>query len=137
MLPEIQVLALTKLQGGTIRGSLNLPAQSLYPAIPTIYTIFKAARISKVIWYCGECWVQLQTTTRPPWGGFSDKPAQPASSRGRGPRAAGWFDDHLADQRDSEMQSLVLLDGITGWATAGSQYVQWMDEHDALHWASQ
>ncbi len=65
--PKSRSFSLTKLQGGTIRGSLNLPAQSLYPAIPTIYTIFKAARISKVIWYCGECWGQLQTMTRPLW----------------------------------------------------------------------
>ncbi|RYP18975.1 hypothetical protein DL767_009723 [Monosporascus sp. MG133] len=41
-------------QGGTIRGSINLPAQSLYPSIPTLYEIFKAAGVRKVIWYCGE-----------------------------------------------------------------------------------
>jgi hypothetical protein len=41
-------------QGGTIAGSLNLPAQSLYPSIPTLYTLFKAAGVSKVIWYCGK-----------------------------------------------------------------------------------
>jgi len=30
------------------------------------------------------------------------------------------------------MQSLVLLDGIKGWATAGEEYVQWMDEYEWL-----
>lgn len=40
------------LQGGTIRGSINLPAQSLYPAIPTLYNLFKSAGVQKVIWYC-------------------------------------------------------------------------------------
>ena len=46
---------LTKLlQGGTIHGSINLPAQSLWPAIPTIYAMFKAAGLCKVIWYCGR-----------------------------------------------------------------------------------
>lgn len=39
-------------QGGTIRGSINLPAQSLYPTIPTLYSVLKAAGVRKVIWYC-------------------------------------------------------------------------------------
>lgn len=45
---------LTPAQGGTIRGSINLPAQSLFPTIPTLYAWFKAAGVKKVIWYCGE-----------------------------------------------------------------------------------
>ncbi|KAG9565346.1 hypothetical protein KCU77_g4648, partial [Aureobasidium melanogenum] len=40
--------------GGTIAGSINLPAQSLHPSIPTLYRLFKAAGIPKVIWYCGK-----------------------------------------------------------------------------------
>lgn len=44
----------TRLQGGTIRGSINLPAQSLFPTMPTLYVLFKAAGVKKVIWYCGE-----------------------------------------------------------------------------------
>jgi arsenical-resistance protein 2 len=31
------------LQGGTIRGSINLPAQSLYSELPTLYTLFRSA----------------------------------------------------------------------------------------------
>ena len=42
----------TKQQGGTIRGSINLPAQSLWPTIPTLYSVLKAASVRKVIWYC-------------------------------------------------------------------------------------
>ncbi|KAH7190514.1 hypothetical protein DER44DRAFT_678819, partial [Fusarium oxysporum] len=38
--------------GGTIRGSINLPAQSLCPTIPTLYNMFKAAGLRKIIWYC-------------------------------------------------------------------------------------
>merc|ERR1711988_694 len=38
-------------EGGTIRGSINLPAQSLYPTIPTLYNMFRAAGIRTVIWY--------------------------------------------------------------------------------------
>ncbi|KAH7120889.1 Rhodanese-like domain-containing protein [Dendryphion nanum] len=96
-------------EGGSIRTSINLPAQSLYPTIPTLYTIFKAAGIRKVICYC-------------------------SSSRGRGPRAAGWFNDYIVDQSDIEMKSLVMTEGIKGWAGAGPEYVQWMTEYDASFW---
>jgi arsenical-resistance protein 2 len=41
-------------EGGTINGSINLPAQSLYPTIPTLFAIFSAANIKKVVWYCGQ-----------------------------------------------------------------------------------
>ena len=40
-------------KGGTIHGSINLPAQSLYPTIPALYTLFKKAKVTSVIWYCG------------------------------------------------------------------------------------
>lgn len=33
------------------------------------------------------------------------------------------------------MRSLVLLEGVKGWATAGANFVQWMDEYDAAVWA--
>ncbi|POR38854.1 Uncharacterized protein TPAR_00934 [Tolypocladium paradoxum] len=96
-------------EGGTIRGSINLPAQSLYPTIPTLYNMFKAAGLHKVVWYC-------------------------SSSRGRGTRAAGWFSDHLVERGDSHMESLILVEGITGWATAGGEFADWMDEYDATVW---
>lgn len=48
------IILLNFLQGETIRGSINLPAQSLWPTIPTIYAMFKAAGLRKVIWYCGR-----------------------------------------------------------------------------------
>ncbi|CAH0027530.1 unnamed protein product [Clonostachys rhizophaga] len=95
--------------GGTIRGSINLPAQSLYPTIPTLYSLFKAAGVHKIIWYC-------------------------SSSRGRGSRAAGWFKDHIDDQSDSDMESLILFEGISGWAKAGGEFVEWIDEYDAAVW---
>ncbi|KAH8688905.1 Rhodanese-like domain-containing protein [Phaeosphaeriaceae sp. PMI808] len=68
-------------EGGTIRNSINLPAQSLYPTMPTLYTLFKDAGLRKIIWYC-------------------------SSSKGRGTRAAGWFADYIADQGDDQMKSL-------------------------------
>ena len=41
-------------QGGTIRGSLNLPAQSLYNSLPTLLNLCESAKVGTVIWYCGE-----------------------------------------------------------------------------------
>ncbi|KAJ9133706.1 hypothetical protein NKR23_g10617 [Pleurostoma richardsiae] len=98
-------------RGGTIRGSINLPAQTLHPGIPTLYSMFKAAGIHTVIWYC-------------------------SSSRGRGARAAGWFSDYADDRGDSDMHSLILLEGINGWATAGGEFVSFMDEYDATVWVA-
>ncbi|KAJ8125777.1 hypothetical protein O1611_g7861 [Lasiodiplodia mahajangana] len=89
-------------QGGTIRGAINLPAQSLFPTIPVLYQLFKNAGVRHVIWYCG-------------------------SSRGRGTRAAGWFNDHIQGQGDEEMQSVILAGGIKGWAMAGDDFVTLMD----------
>lgn len=40
-------------QGGTIRGSINLPAQSLVPTLPALYTLFASAGVKHVVWYCG------------------------------------------------------------------------------------
>ncbi|KAL7813304.1 Rhodanese-like domain-containing protein [Trichoderma gracile] len=97
-------------EGGLIRGSINLPAQSLYPSIPTLYRLIKAAGIVKIIWFC-------------------------VSSRGRGPRAAAWFDDYLAKCGETDMESSVLLEGIKGWARAGDEYISWMDEYDVSVWA--
>ena len=58
-----------------------------------------------------------------------------ASSRGRGNRAAGWFGDYIAERGDAEMMSLVLFEGVKGWANAGAEYVQWMDEYDDKAWS--
>ncbi|CAK7207019.1 hypothetical protein SEUCBS139899_009827 [Sporothrix eucalyptigena] len=96
--------------GGTIQGSINLPAQSLWPLIPTYYQLFKAAGVRKVIFYCG-------------------------SSGGRGCRSGGWFGDYLTRQNDSNMQSLVLQGGIKGWTTAGKEYTDKMHEYNAAAWA--
>ncbi|KAK7915292.1 arsenate reductase (Arc2) [Apiospora marii] len=96
-------------EGGTIRGSINLPAQSLHPTIPRLYKLFQKAGVKKAIWYCG-------------------------SSGGRGTRAAGWFQDYLDDQGDTQMVSVILKGGIKGWATAGDEFVKWMDGYDEAVW---
>ncbi|KAL2170376.1 hypothetical protein VTG60DRAFT_4962 [Thermothelomyces hinnuleus] len=96
-------------EGGTIRGSINLPAQSLPLTLPSVYATFKAAGMRKVIFYCG-------------------------SSTGRGSRATGWLADHIAEVGDKDMKSLALAGGIKGWAAAGPEYVAWMDGYDAAVW---
>ncbi|KAL1981883.1 hypothetical protein VTN96DRAFT_2070 [Rasamsonia emersonii] len=96
-------------EGGTIHGSLNLPAQSLYLAIPTLYSILSQTQVRDVVWYCG-------------------------SSRGRGPRAAGWFADYLEEQGNTSIRSLVLEGGIKGWVSAGEEYTRSMDGYDASVW---
>lgn len=58
----------------------------------------------------------------------------PGSSRGRGPRAAGWFDDYINSQQDPRMKSVVMAEGIKGWACAGEEYVALMDEYEEAAW---
>ena len=115
------------LQGGTICGSLNLPAQSLYPSLPTLYAIVKAAKIPRVIWYCGEsllvCTMQFASPL------MSSK----GSSRGRGSRAAEWFQD-LTEKGDHDIASLVLVEGIAGWAKGSAEYTKLIDEYDPEIW---
>ena len=74
------------------------------------------------------------------------------SSQGRGPRAAGWFEDHIRD-RGGDMKSLVLVQGINGWAGRhhrqldgddndndgggdddDDDFVRFMDEYDPAYW---
>jgi len=102
--------------------------------------MFKAAGLRKVIWYC--CALPLA----PPQLKFARCPRQArelthtsnynriASSRGRGTRAAGWFADYIADRECTDMQSLVLFEGIKGWAKAGEEFVEWMDEYNKETW---
>lgn len=56
------------------------------------------------------------------------------SSRGRGSRAAGWFDDYINSQQDPRMKSVVMVEGIKGWACAGEEYVALMDEYEEAAW---
>ncbi|KAI8675697.1 Rhodanese domain-containing protein [Fusarium keratoplasticum] len=102
--------------GGFLRGSLNLPIESLYPALPTIYNLVKAADIQTVIWYC------------------ADPASCTVTSRGRGYRAAAWFGDFLAERNELGIKSVALFEGILGWALAGDEYTQHIDEFDPTAW---
>ncbi|ETS80711.1 hypothetical protein PFICI_08240 [Pestalotiopsis fici W106-1] len=98
--------------GGHIRGSINLPAQTLQSSLPTLYNMCKAAGVQKVIWYC-------------------------MSSRGRGTRGADLFSNYLQARGDSVMESIILVEGIRGWANAGDKFTDWLDEYDASYWESE
>lgn len=41
-------------KGGTIKGSLNIPMESLPSAIPTLYHLSSSTEISDVIFFCGK-----------------------------------------------------------------------------------
>lgn len=56
------------------------------------------------------------------------------SSQGRGARATKWFAEYLKERKDGEMRSLVLEGGVKGWAAAGTDYTQLMDEYDESKW---
>lgn len=57
-----------------------------------------------------------------------------ASSRGRGPRAAGWFAGFLQEKKDESMESLVLEGGIKGWVAKGGEHVRSMEGFEPAVW---
>lgn len=67
----LTISCLSRSQGGTIRGSINLPAQSLYPTIPALYNIFKAGSLRKVIWYSCNPPLPVPFAAGPSHGGKS------------------------------------------------------------------
>ncbi|CRG84896.1 hypothetical protein PISL3812_02072 [Talaromyces islandicus] len=99
-------------EGGTIKGSLNFPAHSFYLTLPTVYAVLSAAGVKDVVFYCG-------------------------SSRGRGPRTAGWLADYLESQGNTSMRALVLEGGIKGWVAAGDKYTALMNGYEASVWKSE
>ncbi|KAK0741591.1 arsenate reductase [Apiosordaria backusii] len=99
-------------EGGTIKRAINLPAQTIYPSLPTTlyrYALIKAAGIKRVIWTC-------------------------TTSRKRGNLAAGWFADLLSEKGDSEIESFALLEGILGWPTAGEEFTNLMEGYEEAVW---
>ncbi|CAI6331505.1 unnamed protein product [Periconia digitata] len=99
----------TDYEGGTIQGSLNIPAQSFYWNRAVLYDLCKRAGVKKVAFYCG-------------------------SSSGRGPRCSAWFADYLADKDDKDIQSLTLVGGIKAWVKAGDKYTNAMHGFDPAYW---
>jgi arsenical-resistance protein 2 len=42
--------------------------------------------------------------------------------------------DHIESVGDTEMKSMALAGGVKGWAAAGKEFVEWMDEYDEAVW---
>ncbi|OCK81248.1 Rhodanese-like protein [Lepidopterella palustris CBS 459.81] len=99
----------TDYEGGTIKGSLNMPAQSFYMNRAVLHRLCAKSGIKNVIFYCG-------------------------SSNGRGPRCAAWFADYLAEIGDNSMNSQTLAGGIKGWVKAGGEFVKNVDGYEAKYW---
>lgn len=59
------------------------------------------------------------------------------SSKGRGTRAAARFDDLIRDRGVGLISSIILKDGIAGWANTGVEYTSLMEGYDASTWVSQ
>jgi arsenical-resistance protein 2 len=53
----------TDFEGGTIKGSLNLPAHSFYMNRAVLFDLCKRAGVKRVAFYCGECDVSLIVLT--------------------------------------------------------------------------
>lgn len=100
----------TDYEGGSIRGSLNIPAQGFWWNRGMLYELAYKSDMEWVVFTCG-------------------------SSSGRGPRCAGWFLDHVRNTaEDKDMQVMVLDGGVKGWVKAGSQYTQFMDGYREEYW---
>jgi arsenical-resistance protein 2 len=54
--PELLIVDVrrTDYEGGTIKGSINLPAQSFYVNRGVLYDLCKRAGVKKVAFYCGR-----------------------------------------------------------------------------------
>jgi arsenical-resistance protein 2 len=110
----------TDWEGGTIKTSLNLPAQSFYQTRKTLFDLLERGGFKKVIFYCGELHFQGGRVR----GKVSEtrrlmRERAVGSSNGRGPRCAGWMQDYIDDVakfgRKSEVQVFTLAGGIKNW----------------------
>ncbi|CAG8054951.1 unnamed protein product [Penicillium salamii] len=118
----------TDYEGGTIKGSINLPAQSLYSTIPSLYSLISNSGAKYVIWYCGRASLNFCRSVN----AYIDQCI--GSCGGRGPRTAAWFADYIQETGDTEMKSLILAGGIKGWAAAGEEFTALIDGYDASVW---
>ncbi|EME38508.1 hypothetical protein DOTSEDRAFT_112487, partial [Dothistroma septosporum NZE10] len=100
----------TDYEGGSIRGSINIPAQGFYWNCGILYELAFKSDMEWVVFTCG-------------------------SSDGRGPRCAAWFLEHVRNVAgDNDMNVTVLEGGLKGWVKAGPQYTQYMDGFEKAYW---
>lgn len=101
----------TDWEGGAIKGSLNLAAQSFYQTRKPLLDLCDRAGIKQVIFYC-------------------------RSSNGRGPRCANWMQDYIEDVRkfgrQVRVKVLVLEGGIKGWVNKFEGSI--MEGYEGSYW---
>ncbi|KAK4231643.1 hypothetical protein QBC38DRAFT_200897 [Podospora fimiseda] len=95
----------TDCTGGTIQGSINIPAHSFYWSRKVIYDLCLRGGVKRVVFYCG-------------------------SSNGRGPRCAAWMQDYIDSVGgDVELKAEVMVGGIRSWVKAyGGEMMEGYDE---------
>ncbi|QBZ55130.1 hypothetical protein PoMZ_00022 [Pyricularia oryzae] len=119
--------------GGTVAGSVNLPAQSLYATRGAIYDLCRRAGVKRVVFYCGEiqyCLHYSAITAAQPSGLSNTAIAYlgSCSDGGRGWKCANWFQDYVDEKGDTEIQGMLLEGGIKGWVKRfGGKGVQGFD----------
>lgn len=74
--------------GGHVRGSYQYYAETFYDELPSFFEKF--GNTKQVIFYCG-------------------------SSKGRGPRCAGWYQDYIDEKENHTSTAYVLDGGVQGW----------------------
>jgi arsenical-resistance protein 2 len=104
----------TDWEGGTIKTSLNLPAQSFHQTRKTLFDLLERGGFEKVIFYCGE--LNFKEKSK---GKEDADMIDLGASNGRGPRCAGWMQDYIDDVakfgRKSDVKVFTLAGGIKGW----------------------
>ncbi|KAI9342803.1 Rhodanese-like domain-containing protein [Obelidium mucronatum] len=94
--------------GGTVKGALNVHAQTFYDELPEF--VAKHKTVSKVFFFCN-------------------------SSNGRGPRSAAWYQDRLDEQGITTSKGMVLAGGIKAWVASYKDDLDLTEGYDAAFWA--
>ncbi|KAF2806791.1 uncharacterized protein BDZ99DRAFT_479184 [Mytilinidion resinicola] len=120
----------TDYEGGTIKGSLNLPAHSFYLNRAALYDLCTRAGIKDVAFYCDVVTDPIPDICSP-----HAKASPLGSSNGRGPRCSGWFADFISEKGgESSIRALTLDGGIKGWVNAGGKFVESMEGFEPEYW---
>jgi arsenical-resistance protein 2 len=121
----------TDWEGGTIKTSLNLPAQSFYQTRKTLFDLLERGGFKMVIFYCGESSLGEESLGEEDANGGT-----PGSSNGRGPRCAGWMQDYVDDVakfgRKSDLKVFTLAGGIKNWVKQFEGAL--VDQFEAQYW---
>jgi hypothetical protein len=131
------------------RSRTRSPTLLTPPLFSTRYELAYKANIEWVVFTCGKHIPPSHPSSIPP-----STPSTPSihpsihihphislltpttgSSRGRGPRCASWFLEHVREVAgDNDMQVLVLEGGLKGWVKGGERFTGLMDGYRKEYW---